>query len=176
MDTEGKITIGIGTNINNRQTFDKIDFMVDGRPATIQERQKAWDTFQDLKRKGKYGRKYGATYYAQYSSLRITNQKIYEYCEEHLKKNVATLKEEFTDFDNFPIELQEVLLDIQYNTNDFAKEDKDNKWPRLRESIKTRNFGLMVNNVNRWQVQKSRNDWAKDKIKALHKRLPEWFN
>lgn len=41
---------------------------------------------------------------------------------------IAYLQEEFPDFDTYPPELQNVLLDIKYNTGNVSAEN----WPKLR--------------------------------------------
>ena len=69
--------------------------------------------------------------------------------------------------DSFPNPLKEVLLDIQYNVIGGLNK---NKWPKLYEAIERRDVwgpDGIYNNVNRPDVQQSRNDWAKRMIGSI---------
>ena len=69
--------------------------------------------------------------------------------------------------DSFPNPLKEVLLDIQYNVKGGLNRKN---WPKLYQAIENRDvFGEngIYNNVNRPDVQQSRNDWAKRMIGSI---------
>jgi hypothetical protein len=81
--------------------------------------------------------------------------------------NLVHLRKEFTDFDNFPLPLKEVLLDIQYNVKGGISEKK---WPKLYKAIREENVlgkeGI-VENINRPDVGKERNIWAKKMARLI---------
>lgn len=87
--------------------------------------------------------------------------------QNHMRNDLAHVRSQFTDFDSFPNSLKEVLLDIQYNV--IGGLSKKN-WPNLYKAIENRNIwgkNGIYNNVNRKDVQQSRNDWAKRMIGSI---------
>ena len=77
--------------------------------------------------------------------------------------NITYLRTTFTGFDNFPIELQEVLLDIKYNTGNVSQEN----WSKLHQAIKNKDLKMICDNVHRKDVSDERNKWAKNKIDSI---------
>ncbi len=146
LDTEGKMTTGIGANIDNKATFMSLDWQINGRPATYAEKLKAYNDFLDLKAKNKYGEKYGAKYFKDISTMRLPNETIYRLCREHVEDDIAMLRAGVKGFDDFPIELQEVLVDIRYNTGNLYR----HKWPKLRKALDERDLESIYDNVNRY--------------------------
>ena len=84
---------------------------------------------------------------------------------EHLNNDLISLRKTFVEFDSFPEELQDVLLDIKYNVGNVSNE----KWPKLHEGIKNINLKAILNNVHRQDVPEKRNKWAEDRIRAIKK-------
>ena len=125
----------------------------------------AFEIFERAKNRKEYGQKYGAKWYEDKSPLRISKETSDKLLNEHLNDDLINLRETFTEFDSFPEELQDVLLDIKYNTGNVSREN----WPKLHGGIKSRNLEAILNNVHRKDVQESRNLWAEDKIRAIKK-------
>ena len=163
LDTNGKITTGIGLNINKFDTFMSIDFEVDNRPATYNEKLEAYNKFMELKERKEYGKKYGADHYEKYSNLRINHKTAKNLMNRHTLNDLKKLREGIEDFDKLPLPLQEVLMDIRYNTGNVSKSN----WPKLREGIRTKNLTLIADNVSRKDISAERNKWAKDKILSI---------
>lgn len=63
--------------------------------------------------------------------LKISEQDAYNMAQNHMKNDLAHVRSEFTDFDYFPNQLKEVLLDIQYNTGGLNKQN----WSKLYNVI-----------------------------------------
>ena len=171
VDTTGNITIGAGANINNLNDFMKVNFTVNGIPATDAQKMEAYNSLRNLSNQknitGNYtNRNRVADYFLDKINLRISNQDAYNMAHNHMVNDLAHVRKEFTDFDTFPNPLKEVLLDIHYNTGGLNKQN----WPNLYEAIKRKDIwgqqGI-YNNVSRKDVQPSRNEWAKRMISSI---------
>ena len=164
LDTKGKITTGVGALVDDETTFKAVDWLVDNkRPATDAEKQAAYNHFQDLKRQEKFGQKYGAGYYKDESILQVSEAFALQRMNEHLQNDLKKLREGIDRFDSLPYPLKEVLLDIRYNTGAVSQ----TRWPNLRNGIREKNLTKIYHNVNRLKIQKKRNQWAKERIKAI---------
>ncbi len=165
LDTKGKKTVGVGTNVDDRKKFISIDWQKDNRPATEQEKIEAFEIFEGAKNRKEYGQKYGANWYKNKSALRISKETSDKLLNEHLNNDLINLRRTFAEFDSFPEELQDVLLDIHYNVGNVSAEN----WPKLHRGIKSRNLKAILKNVHRKDVAESRNLWAEDKIRTIKK-------
>lgn len=163
LDTKGVKTVGIGTNIDRWEDFDKIHWQVDGKPATEKEKQKGFNKYETLKTTGFFGKNFGAELFKNKSNLRISQEETEHLMVQHLKKDLAMLEKYVPEFRNFPFELQEVLLDIRYNTGNAGR----NKWPKLYKAIDQQNIQDMAQQVHRKDVGEERNQWAKEKILSI---------
>lgn len=164
LDTKGKITTGVGALVDDETTFKAVDWLVDNkRPATDAEKQAAYNHFQDLKRQEKFGQKYGAGYYKDESILQVSEAFALQRMNEHLQNDLKKLREGIDRFDSLPYPLKEVLLDIRYNTGAVSQ----TRWPNLRNGIREKNLTKIYHNVNRLKIQKKRNQWGKEHIKAI---------
>ena len=163
LDSKGIITTGIGSNIDDFNVFMNTDFTVDNRPATYQEKLTAYNRFNQLKQQNHWGSKYSANMFKNKSNLRISTETANEFMRKHTLNDLKRLREGFDDFDTMPMPLQEVLMDIRYNTGNVSKSN----WPNLHEGIRTKNLSLIADNVNRKDVSKDRNKWAREKILSI---------
>ena len=163
LDSKGYITTGIGTNIHDKETFLNIDFMIGDRLATYQEKLDVYNKFKDMSEKDIYKNNYKAQYYKKISKLRINSKVAKELLRKHTLNDLKKLREGIDGFDKLPLPLQEVLMDIKYNTGNISK----SKWPKLYEGIRTRNLSLIADNVSRKDVSADRNKWARDKILSI---------
>lgn len=164
LDTEGKITTGVGALIDDEDAFMAVDWLVDGkRPATDAEKKAAYARFQDLKRQKKFGQKYGAGYFKDKSRLQVSEEYALKRMNEHLQNDLKKLREGIDGFDNLPYPLKDVLMDIRYTCGSVTRKN----WKFLREGIDKKDLTQIFNHVNRPQVSSSRNKWAKERIKAI---------
>lgn len=168
IDTTGNITTGAGANINNFSDFMKVNFTVNGIPATDAQKLAAYNTLRNINdKKDIYGnyinRNRTADYFLDKTNLRISEQDAYNMAQNHMKNDLAHVRSEFMDFDYFPNPLKEVLLDIHYNTGGLNKQN----WPKLYEAIANRDVNGIINNVHRKKFQPSRNEWAKRMISSI---------
>ena len=166
LDTKGLITAGSGANIDSWDNFRKINFTVNGVPATEAEKLAAFSTMRDLSQdtdiNGKH-KNWGrfADTLKKDTNVRISDEYARSLAQDHMTNDLAHVRREFADFDTFPQPLKEVLLDIQYNVKGGLNEQK---WPSLYKAIRERNINGengIVANVHRKDVQQERNDWAR---------------
>lgn len=168
LDSKGYITTGAGANINNLNDFMKVNFTVNGYPATDNQKLTGYNTLRNLSnQKDIYGnylnRNRTADSFFNDTNLQISEQDAYNMAQNHMTNDLAHVRKEFTDFDYFPNPLKEVLLDIHYNTGGLNKQN----WPNLYDAINNRDVNGIANNVHRKGVQPSRNDWAERMARSI---------
>ena len=168
IDTMGNITTGAGANIDNYDDFMRVNFMVNGIPATDAQKLAAYNYLRQLSAEkdisGNYvNRNKMASFFENKTNLRISDQDAYNMAQNHMTNDLAHVRKEFTDFDQFPNPLKEVLLDIHYNTGGLNKQN----WPKLYEAITNRDIAGIVNNVHRTNVGWERNSWAEKMARSI---------
>lgn len=163
LDTKGYKTIGVGINVDDWNTFQKLNFMLNNRPATLEEKRQAFNIFENSKAQNRYGQKFGAEYFKDVSNLRITDDESNRLLNQHLQNTLQHVQTQFPNFQTFPQGLQNVLLDIAYNTGNIIRK----KWPRLHAAIQTKSLPLIRSNIHRQDVPESRNSWAEQQIDSI---------
>ena len=172
LDTKGYITTGGGTNINNLNDFMKVNFTVNGYPATDAQKLVGYNILNNMSKETDSNGNYlyannKAGFFKDKTNLQLSEQDAYNMAQNHMRNDLAHVRNQFSDFDSFPNPLKEVLLDIQYNVKGGL--NKKN-WPKLYEAINNRDIwgeNGIYNNVNRKDVQHNRNDWAKRMIGSI---------
>lgn len=163
LDIYGNLTIGAGKVINDEKTFMSVNFMVNGRPATMAEKKKAYQDFQKMKERGEYGSGYRANKYENKSPLRVNKQTMEDLLDKHVRNDIKRLRQGMPEFDGLPLALQEVLVDIRYNSGAITEE----AWPNLRKAIREKNLAKIMANIQRGVSHKDRQKWAQDKIRSI---------
>lgn len=168
LDSKGYITTGGGANINSLNDFMKVNFTVNGYPATDTQKLMGYNKLRDLSnQKDAYGnyinRNKTADSFLNDTNLQISEQDAYNMARNHMKNDLAHVRNQFTEFDYFPNQLKEVLLDIQYNTGGLNKQN----WPNLFKAINNRDVNGIANNVHRKDVGWERNDWAEKMSRSI---------
>ena len=175
IDTTWNKTSGVGANVNDWNIFKNVSWQINGRAATEEEKKAAFDIFQKdidigLKNKDAKGNviknNKKADAYKSYSQLTLNNREINKLLKQHLQDDIKYLQKEFPDFASYPPELQNVLLDIKFNTGNVSQEN----WPKLRKAIAEKNlFGDegIIDNVHRKDVDLKRNNWAEQQIRNI---------
>ena len=172
LDTKGLITIGAGANVNNLDAFLSLNLIVNGFSATREQKLEAYKQLKWLSEqkdeKGMYlyyNRK--AKFFEKETNVRLPDIEIRQLAQRHMTSDLKHLRQEFESFDEFPLPLKEILLDIQYNVAGGLSEKK---WPKLYRAIRQKDVlgkeGI-AENVNRPDVGKSRNDWAKKTARSI---------
>ena len=167
LDTLGNITIGSGRMIENEDDFVALPLEVNGRPATLAEKQAEYTRLSDFKERGEYGKNYEAWKFQKTDkskALVLPEIAMVEMVMEHLEWDLQELERKFPGFENYPRATQTVLLDMQYNMgNNF----NERKWPKFYEGVRNKDIDKLVNEVNRPQVAPGRNDWARKILKEI---------
>ena len=176
IDTTWNKTTGAGANVDDWNTFNKVNWELNGRSATEEEKRATFDYFDKITSKGKQNvdekgkllekNNNQADFYSNKSQLRISSNETDRLLRDHLAQDTKYLQREFPDFASYPPELQNVLLDIKFNTGNVSQEN----WPKLRKAIAEKNlFGDegILKNVHRKDVGKDRNDWAEQQIRNI---------
>jgi hypothetical protein len=163
LDTKGNITVGGGANINDYNDFMKVNFLLGDNPATEEQKRAGFDQLSNIRQQanGNWNRK--AKDYKYATNLRISDEDAYRMALGHLTNDLSYLRSEFSDFDSFPIQLKEVLMDLQYNTGSLNQR----KWPNLYQAIQNRDIEGIARNVHRKDVGLERNDWAEKTIRSI---------
>ena len=176
IDTTWNKTTGAGANVDDWNTFNKVNWKVDGRSATEEEKRATFDYFdkitskgkQNVDKKGKLLEKNNnkADFYSNKSQLRISSNETDRLLRNHITEDIKYLQKEFSDFASYPPELQNVLLDIKFNTGNVSQEN----WPKLRKAISEKDlFGKegILKNVHRKDVGADRNLWTEQQIRNI---------
>ena len=168
LDSKGYITTGGGANINNLNDFMKVNFTVNGHPATDTQKLMGYNKLKDLSNQKDIFGNYlhtnkTANFFKDKTDLQISEQDAYNMAQNHMKNDLAHVRNQFTDFDYFPNPLKEVLLDIQYNTGRLNKQN----WPKLYNARNNRDANGIADNVHRKDVGWKRNDWAERMARSI---------
>lgn len=97
--------------------------------------------------------------------MRINEAEMKRLFRPHIEEDLKYLRKEFPDFDTFPENLKDVLLDIKFSTGNVSR----GKWEKLRRGIDNKNLKEILGNVHRKDVSNDRNVWAEQKIKDIEK-------
>ena len=176
IDTTWNKTTGAGANVDDWNTFNKVNWEVNGRSATEEEKRATFDYFDKITSKGKQNvdakgkllekNNKRADFYSNKSQLRISSNETDRLLRNHITEDIKYLQKEFPDFASYPPELQNVLLDIKFNTGNVSQEN----WPKLRKAISEKNlFGDegIIYNVHRKDVDLKRNNWSEQQIRNI---------
>ena len=168
LDIKGNITGGAGANINNKEDFMKVNFMINGRPATDTEKEKYFYKLRDMsmmvdRNNNFIHRNTKAEDFSVATPLTISDEEAYNIATHHMKNDLARVRQQFSDFDAFPEPLKEVLLDIQYNTGNLTRQN----WPNLYQAIENKDVNGIIANVHRKDVGQERNDWAESMVRSI---------
>ena len=175
IDTTWNKTTGAGANIDDWDTFNQVNWVINGHPATKEEKRVVFNIFQNEINQGRKNKdsegniiknNKKASSYIDYSQFRLAEGEKDKLLRNHLTQDVKYLQKEFPDFASYPPELQNVLLDIKFNTGNVSQEN----WPKLRKAIAEKNlFGDegIIHNVHRKDVGEDRNYWAEQQIRNI---------
>ena len=160
-DHKGYITVGLGSNVNNPEKFNSIEWKnKNGQPFSKEDIERYYQELKNMQ-----NRNYISDFYKNKTPLRIPENEIRRLYEEHLNEDLDYLRKTFKDFDKFPDEMQNVLVDIKYNTGNVEA----GKWPELHKAISERDLENIQKQVHRKDVSKERNQWAIETLRKIKK-------
>lgn len=163
LDTEGKITTGMGLYIPDEKSFTSLPWQYQGKEATFGQKVAEYQNLDAFQKNGQFGRNYGSGYYWEKSEQKLTLSEhfIIDKAMEHLEWDLGQLETKYPEFENYPMSLQMGLLDMQYNMGgNFTVE----KWPSFHEGLKNKDITKMAEQSHRYQVGEDRNNWIRDTL------------
>ena len=169
LDTEGKVTIGIGHLIETRHEFDLLPLKNrEGNPATQEQKDIAWAMVNAEKHKKENYNENGkfnliAKSFPNNHGLTISEEDADNYMRNYMRGEVKHLRRKFPNFDSLRKEVQIVLMDIQCNVGD--KEFNENNWPELFKAVRKKDYGRIKKEVSR----KNLHDRNKKSIALIEK-------
>ncbi len=181
LDTKGNATIEGGINVQNqKEEFLKMNLInkTTKQKATIEEKEIEFDKIQSLKdtkfKKGPDKEKpynYLASSYKPYTNLELSDEEIISQPKQFLKENLPKIKDTLSDkeinFDNLPLNVKQVLIDMHYNMGPYFSLKKE--WDSFFTAIKDNNFGIAAQNLDVKEISNERNKWRKQYLlKAIH--------
>ena len=178
LDSSGYITTGNGALINDWESFRKVHWLYNGRPATEDEMRAEFERMEKVrakiiaqakaeaeKSKKPYSnpfQKITADTYEQDAVLKITKDEADYLMYSHLQRDYSNLKHYLPEIDNAPEAAQDVAFDIQYNPG-----ITDNTWTYFKQYFNEKNVPELAKQVHRKGISKDRNDEMKDKILSI---------
>lgn len=154
---KSKVTVGYGIMISSESAAAKIQFHINGKPATQSQIKQAWNqVYKSVS--GINGYKH--TYFKSMTTVRITQEVAKDLTMNHIKNDLSKAQRAFPGFDTYPIPAQEAILDLAYNIG-FEKEGIDG-FHNFNRHIKNRDFASAAAESNRYQLADSRNKHVKD--------------
>ena len=168
IDTKGTITIGPGKNVNTLEEFKSVNSQIADTDASDYEKEKYFYKLRDMSMMIDANHNFmyhntPAENFKQYTPLRISDDESFRLAQNHMTSDLNYVRQQFSDFDNLPIPLKEVLLDIQYNTGNLNRQN----WPKLYQAIADRDINGIATNVHRKDVGQERNDWAEQMARSI---------
>lgn len=164
-DTKGNITVGKGILINNREEMKNINMIKDGRPATDEEKMAEYDRVkaqaEDFKRQNPSNdpnRPYNfvAKNYRQDDSLLIPQDEINRLNSNHMRKDLAAIRQRFPEFDSYSERRKLVIMDMQYNHGGFGK------FPIFTQAVKNGFWDIAAKHSESGDIPDWRNKWRYD--------------
>lgn len=167
LDSDGNITTGTGTYLEDKQVFRKVKFQDDeGRFLTDKEKDALYDKIQKDKEAIISYKKKGADYYKGKWDVSIGDKERQNLVKEHVESDLVALRkmcEKYgKDFDKLPPSQQDALLDLRYN---MGGNFNDDKWPDFFEAFDIDNYDIQSKESHRKSpISEERNDWVQDKF------------
>ena len=162
LDTEGKITAGMGLYIPDEKSFTSLPWQYQGKEATFEQKVAEYQRLEAFQKSGQFGRNYLADDFRlkdPSKELTLSDHFIIDKTMEHLEGDLKVLETKYPEFENYPMSLQVTLLDMQYNMGgNFTVE----KWPSFHEGLRNKDITKMAEQSHRYQVGEARNNWIRE--------------
>ena len=178
MDSSGYTTTGNGALINDWESFKKVHWLYNDRPATEKEMRTEFDRMEKLraniiaeakarakKNKEPYKNPFQeitAGKYRKNAVLYITKDEADYLMYSHLQRDYNILKKYLPKIDNAPEPAQDVAFDIQYNPG-----ITENTWTYFKQYFNEKNVPELAKQVHRKGISEDRNNEMRDKILSI---------
>ena len=165
LDTKGKVTVGIGHLISNKNamsgvTLYKVKNKLLTTPATLQEKMTEYTNIA----KQPWGKRYSAKYFEKHTTLKMKEFDINYLFNKHLDsfylelKNIYKKEKGFSqNFDDFHKDVQLALFDMIFN---LGATKLVNSFPKFNAAIKKDDFKEAAKQSHRLDVDEARNKYV----------------
>ena len=166
LDTKGKVTVGIGHLIPNKNamsgvTLYKVKNKLLTTPATLQEKMTEFSNIAKLP----WGKRYSAISFEKHTTLRMKEFDINNLFNKHLDSFYVELKNIYKkgkgfskNFDDFHQNVQLALFDMIFN---LGATKLVHSFPNFNEALKKDDFKEAANQSHRLDVDEARNKYVK---------------
>lgn len=176
LDTDGNMTAGTGTNVENRQIFQTVNFRDrDGNLLSKEEKDALYDQIQEDKKQISNFKGYSAKYYKNKWDVHIDDAERQALMKNHIEDDIEDdiealrrmCKKRGKDFDKMPPSQQDALLDMRYNMGGNFNEKK---WPNFLDGLQLGDYDVMSGESSREKpISKERNEWTQKKFEEAKK-------
>jgi GH24 family phage-related lysozyme (muramidase) len=159
LDSAGKVTVGIGTRLENAEEAKKLPFTRDYqgicRIVSPEEIEQAYNAVA-ADSAGQVVRypKRSADSYKITTDLRIARPVAEALRDKHIEDDYHRLKIFFYEFDSFPEDAQIALFDMIYN---LGASGLELKFPRMNDAVRAKNWLEAARQSHRLGIQSDRN-------------------
>ena len=162
LDTKGKVTVGIGHLIANKNAMSgvslyKVKNKLLTQPATLLEKMTEYANIAKLP----WGKRYGAKSFEKHTTLRMKEFDINTLLNKHIDNFYRELKNIYKkdkgyskNFDDFDSKVQLALFDMIFN---LGATKLVNSFPKFNEAIKSGDFEKAAIQSHRLDVHEARN-------------------
>lgn len=171
LDTKGKVTVGIGHLVANRQAVVSITMYstkngVATKAATLQEKQAEYDNVSKQKKN------YKASWYKQHTTLIMKDMDIVKLRDSHINSFYKELGNIYrktngyqSDFDSLPEKVQMSLFDMIFN---LGATKLQSVFVNFNKAIKAEKWDEAAKQSNRPDVSGKRNAYVKGLFMDVH--------
>jgi GH24 family phage-related lysozyme (muramidase) len=159
LDSEGNVTVGIGTLLEGISEAKGIPFYHrgSGTAATPEEIERAYGVIaagSAGQKARKPQNKFSASHYEFTTDLLISSPTAIKLRDAHINTNYADLQRIYPKFNTFPSEVKIALFDMAYN---LGARKLDTGFPNLKAAINRRDWRTAARESHRRGVQSGRN-------------------
>lgn len=151
LDTRGYVTVGVGHMLADVQAAQVLGFRnrASGEPATPEEIENAFNTVKQQP-PGRI-----ASRYQTCTDLELPMEEIDAQLDRHIDDFETTLRGHFRDYDQFPPEARQALLDMAFN---LGSSGLLKKFPKLVANARARNWEGCAVECERRGIGDARNE------------------
>lgn len=153
LDGKSLVTIGIGCVIANKEAATMLNmyFKSSNMKAKLMDIIGEWNTVKSLI-PGKL-----TSYYAENTRLYLPDSDIINLFTFRIHDKIFNLRKSLPEYDKFPKDVQDVLIDMSFN---LGISGLIMKFPKFIELLRKRNYSGAANECHREGISEARNNWA----------------
>jgi len=165
LDTKGKVTVGVGHLVANKNTVSgitlyKVKNKLFTQPATLQEKMAEYANIAKLP----WGKRYTAKSFEPHTTLKMKDFDIKVLLNKHIDSFYLELKNIYKkdngyseNFENFDSNIQLALFDMIFN---LGAPKLKNNFPKFNKAIKANDFESAAKESHRLDVDHLRNEYV----------------